>query len=63
MVSAYTKHSDVVSLADVDRRVSIKLTRSLSRASRCIQMTGVKQMRCFRDVLKVNLLIRQMLSF
>ena len=31
------------------------LTRSLSRASRSIQMTGVKQMRSFRDVSKVNL--------
>ena len=39
------------------------LTRSLSRASRSIQMSGVKQMRCFGDVFKVNLLIRQMRSF
>ena len=38
------------------------LTRSLSRALRSIQMSGVKQMRCFGDVLKVNLLIRQMRS-
>ena len=55
VVSTHTKHSDVVRLPTLIDAFQYTLTRSLSRASHSVQMTGVKQMQCFRDVSKVNL--------